>query len=68
MMLARNAERLPDWLGIVVTSPPEFDVKTPLQALNRVPLDTQSDFNYADIDDAKRGAAESSFAAMIGNN
>lgn len=28
--LARNAQRLPDWLGLVVTSRPEFDVKTPL--------------------------------------
>ena len=25
-MLARNAQSLPDWLGLVVTSRPEFDV------------------------------------------
>lgn len=50
-MLARNAQRLPDWLGLVVTSRPEFDVKTPLQALNPFPLDSQSESNLADIRD-----------------
>jgi hypothetical protein len=50
-MLARNAQHLPDWLGIVVTSRPEFDVKTPLQALNPILLDTQSESNRADIRD-----------------
>lgn len=44
-MLARNAQRLPDWLGLVVTSRPELDVKTPLQALNPFPLNTQSESN-----------------------
>src|ERR1017187_7207 len=44
-----NAPWLPDWLGLVVTSRPEFDVKTPLQALNPFPLDTQSESNRADI-------------------
>ena len=53
-MLARNAQRLPDWLGLVVTSRPEFDVKTPLQALNPFPLDTQSESNRADIRDYLR--------------
>ncbi len=53
-MLARNAQRLPDWLGLVVTSRPEFDVKTPLQALNPFPLDTQSESNRADIRDYVR--------------
>jgi hypothetical protein len=53
-MLARNAQRLPDWLGLVVTSRPEFDVKTPLQALNPLPLDTQSESNRADIRDYLR--------------
>lgn len=53
-MLARNAPRLPDWLGLVVTSRPEFDVKTPLQALNPFPLDTQSESNRADIRDYLR--------------
>ena len=53
-MLARNAQRLPDWLGLVVTSRPEFDVKTPLQALNPFPLDTQSESNRTDIRDYLR--------------
>ena len=48
-MLTRNAQRLPDSLGLVVTSRPQFDVKTPLQALNPLPLDTQSESNRADI-------------------
>lgn len=42
-MLARHAKLLPDWLGLVVTSRPEFDVKTPF------PLDTESEANRADI-------------------
>lgn len=50
-LLARNADRLPDWLGLVVTSRPEFDVKTPFQALNPFPLDTQSESNRSDIRD-----------------
>jgi hypothetical protein len=50
-MLARNAQRLPDWLGLVVTSRPEFDVRTPLQALNPFLLDTQSESNRADLRD-----------------
>jgi tetratricopeptide (TPR) repeat protein len=54
-MLARNAQRLPDWFGIVVTSRPEFDVKTPLQALNPFPLDTKSESNHDDIRDYLRG-------------
>ena len=53
-MLARNAERLPDWIGIVVTSRPEFDVKTPLQALNPFSLDTWSESNREDIRDYLR--------------
>ncbi len=53
-MLARDAQRLPDWLGIVVTSRPEFDVKTPLQALNPFRLDTRSESNRADIRDYLR--------------
>jgi len=50
-MLARNALHLPDWLGMVVTSRPEFDVKTPFQALNPLTLDTKSESNKADIRD-----------------
>lgn len=53
-MLARNAQRLPDWLGLVVTSRPEFDVETPLQALNPFPLDARSESNRADIRDYLR--------------
>jgi hypothetical protein len=48
-MLARNAQRPPDCLGLVVTSRPEFDVTIPLQALNPLTLDTQSESNRADI-------------------
>lgn len=48
-MLARHAGRLPDWLGIVVTSRSEFDVTTPFQALNPIPFDTQSESNRTDL-------------------
>ncbi|MCB2231731.1 toll/interleukin-1 receptor domain-containing protein [bacterium] len=48
-MLARHVGRLPDWLGIVVTSRSEFDVKTPFQALNPIPFDTQSESNRTDL-------------------
>ncbi|MCX6278002.1 MAG: toll/interleukin-1 receptor domain-containing protein [Bacteroidetes bacterium] len=48
-MLARNAHHLPKWLGIVVTSRPEFDVKTPFQALSPLPIATNSNFNKEDI-------------------
>lgn len=58
-MLARNANRLPNWLCLVVTSRPEFDVRTPFQALNPIPLDTQSESNRADIRDYLRRALES---------
>ena len=62
-MLARNAHHLPDWLGIVVTSRPEFDVKTPFQALNPFPLDTKSESNPADI----RDYMESKLALQLQN-
>ncbi len=48
-MLARNAQQLPDWIGIVVTSRPEFDVKTPLQGLKPFPFETKSNDNSDDI-------------------
>ena len=48
-MLARNASRLPDWMGIVVTSRPDFDVRTPLQALRPISLDTATESNFNDI-------------------
>ena len=50
-ILAQNANHLPAWLGFVVTSRPEFDVKTPFQALIPLPLDTKSESNRADIRD-----------------
>ncbi len=50
-MLARNAQRLPDWIGIIITSRPEFDVITPLQGLNPFSLDTKTEDNRADIRD-----------------
>ncbi len=53
-MLARNARRLPDWIGIIVTSRPESDVLAPLQGLNPFLLDTASDKNCDDIRDYLR--------------
>ena len=53
-MLARNAPRLPDWIGIVVTSRPESDVIAPLQGLNPFVLDTATESNRADIRDYLR--------------
>ena len=48
-ILARQAKNLPEWLGIVVTSRPEFDVRTPFQGLNPYPLDTDSESNRDDL-------------------
>lgn len=48
-MLARDAQRLPEWIGLVVTSRPENAVKTPLQRLNPFVLDTRTEANCADI-------------------
>jgi WD40 repeat protein len=53
-LLAGNAQRLPTWLGLVVTSRPEFDVRSSFQALNPFPLDTQSESNHSDIFDYLR--------------
>jgi hypothetical protein len=50
-LLARDAQRLPDWLGIIVTSRPESAVKTPLQGLNPFVLDTSNEANKNDIRD-----------------
>jgi len=50
-MLARHATRLPDWLGLVVTSRPERAVKTPLQGLNPFVLDTRTEANRTDLRD-----------------
>jgi WD40 repeat protein len=48
-LLALNAARLPEWLGIVVTSRPENNVTDPLQGLNPNILDTDSELNKEDI-------------------
>jgi hypothetical protein len=53
-MLARHASRLPDWLGLVVTSRPESAVQTPLQGLNPFVLDTRTEANRADLRDYLR--------------
>jgi len=53
-MLARHATRLPDWLGLVVTSRRESAVKAPLQGLNPFVLDTQTEANRADLRDYLR--------------
>jgi hypothetical protein len=53
-MLERNAPRLPDWIGIVVTSHPESDVIAPLQGLNPFIPDTATGSNRADIRDYLR--------------
>lgn len=48
-VLALYAGQLPDWIGLVVTSRPEFDVTTPFQALKPFPFETQSAANSDDI-------------------
>lgn len=48
-VLARYAGQLPDWIGLVVTSRPEFDVTTPFQALKPFPFETKSAANSEDI-------------------
>jgi hypothetical protein len=53
-MLAKNAARLPDWIGLVVTSRPESDVVAPLQGLNPFVLDTAAESNRIDIRDYLR--------------
>lgn len=50
-MLAGNAQRLPHWLGLVVTSRPESEVKAPLQGLNPFVLETRTDANRGDLRD-----------------
>lgn len=48
-ILAQNASRLPEWIGIVITSRPEADVTIPLQGLNPTILDTAIESNLDDI-------------------
>ena len=52
--VARDAQRLPDWLGFIVTSRPENAVTTLLQALKPCTLDTRTDANRADLRDYLR--------------
>ena len=46
-LLPFPAPRLPDWIGLVVTSRPESNVIAPLQGLNPVVLDTRAKANCA---------------------
>ena len=48
-MLPRRAQRQPDWLGLVVTSRPEFGVTIALRVLKPLPLDAKSACNRADL-------------------
>lgn len=48
-MLANNAQRLPDWLRIVVTSRPESDVTVPFQGLTPHVLGAGTESNRNDI-------------------
>ncbi len=57
-ILARHAPRLPDWIGIVVTSRPESAVRAPLQGLNPLILNSRSEANRADIRDYIRRELE----------
>ncbi|MDK9700168.1 MAG: TIR domain-containing protein [bacterium] len=48
-MLARDAQNLPDWLSLVITSRPESAVTAPLQGMNPIVIATNSEYNLADI-------------------
>lgn len=48
-ILARNADLFPKWLGIVVTSRPEVEILTPLQAYHPVMLKADAPQNAADL-------------------
>ena len=48
-MLARDAARLPKWLGFVITGRPEFEIKHPLQDLNPLSIDAGSEENLQDV-------------------
>ena len=70
-LLAGNAQRLPEWVGIVVTSRPESAVNTPLQGLNPFVLGTRTDANRADLRDylhhqlAPQLAGRSNFNTLV---
>jgi WD40 repeat protein len=64
-MLAQNARRLPEWLGILITSRPEREVKTPLQGLaglEPLVLETRSEENQEDIREYLREELEEELA------
>ena len=48
-LLARHADALPEWLGIVVTSRPETSVTGPLSMYNPLVLDTGTEANHTDL-------------------
>lgn len=48
-LLVRHTSSLPDWLGLVITSRPEFHVEIPLQGEKNISLDQFNDQNEADI-------------------
>ena len=48
-LLARSATHLPDWIGILVTSRPELNVRGPLQGLNPFPFDATCESNCRDV-------------------
>ena len=48
-MLSKNVQRLPDWIGLVVTSRPEKEITVPLQGMEPFTLDTEAADNLNDI-------------------
>jgi len=48
-LLARNADGLPDWIGLIVTSRPESGIETPFQMLSISTLDAGAGQNLEDI-------------------
>lgn len=48
-MLARNAQRLPNWIRFVITSRTEINVMAPLQGLKPFVFDTGTEANREDI-------------------
>jgi hypothetical protein len=67
-MLAHNAPRLPDWIGLVVTSRPESAVQTPLRGLDPFVLDTQTEDNRADLRAYLRHELGSRLATVANSN
>ena len=67
-MLARHATRLPDWIGLVVTSRPESNVIAPLQSLNPFPFETSSEKNLDDIRDEECRTAPTCVVGKFGMN